>query len=59
MAFSPSESPAVTVREVDLSGVVPAVTSSTGALVGDFNWGPTNQPSLVGNEAELVSTLRS
>ena len=59
MAFSPSESPAVTVREVDLSGVVPAVTSSTGALVGDFNWGPTNQPSLVGNEAELVSTFGS
>ena len=39
MAFSPSESPAVTIREVDLSGIVPAVTSSTGAIVGDFNWG--------------------
>jgi len=59
MAFSPSESPAVTVREVDLSGIVPAVTSSTGAIVGDFNWGPTNQPTLVGTEAELVSRFGS
>ena len=59
MAFSPSESPAVTIREVDLSGIVPAVTSSTGAIVGDFNWGPTNQPILIGNEAELVSNFGS
>ena len=36
MAFS--ESPAITVREVDASGVVPAVSSSTGAFVG--NSGP-------------------
>ena len=59
MAFSPSESPAVTIREVDLSGVVPAVTSSTGAMVGDFNWGPANQPVLIGNESELVSNFGS
>ena len=59
MAFSPSESPAITIREVDLSGIVPAVTSSTGAMVGDFNWGPANQPILVGNESELVSNFGS
>ena len=59
MALLPSESPAVIVREVDLSGIVPAVTSSTGAMVGDFNWGPANQPVLVGNEAELVANFGS
>ena len=59
MAFSPSESPAVTIREVDLSGIVPAVTSSTGAMAGDFNWGPVDQPILVGNEAELVGNFGS
>ena len=59
MAIRPSESPNILVKEFDLSGVVPAVTSSTGALVGDFNWGPVEQPILVGNEAELVSTFGS
>jgi hypothetical protein len=54
MAFIPSESPNIQVREIDLSGVVPAVTTSTGAFVGEFNWGPVKQPVLVGNEAELA-----
>tara|TARA_R110000868_G_scaffold30953_8_gene113935 strand:+ start:29144 stop:30889 length:1746 start_codon:yes stop_codon:yes gene_type:complete len=57
MALRTSESPAVTIREVDLSGIVPAVSSSTGALVGDFNWGPLKQPILVGNEAELIANF--
>lgn len=57
MAILRSESPAVTINEIDLSGVVPAVTSSTGAFVGDFAWGPVNQPVLVGTEAELVETF--
>jgi len=59
MALRTSESPAVTIREVDLSGIVPAVTSSTGAIVGDFNWGPIKQPILVGNETELVERFGS
>lgn len=59
MAFQPSESPAVTVREVDLSGIVPAVTSSTGAIAGDFNWGPAEQATLVGNEGELAARFGS
>ena len=57
MALKFSESPAVTVREIDLTGVVPAVTSTTGAFVGDFNWGPVNTPVLVGTETELASTF--
>jgi phage tail sheath protein FI len=59
MAFLPSESPGITIKEFDLSGVVPAVTTSTGAIVGNFNWGPVEQPVLVGNEAELVSNFGS
>jgi len=57
MALLKSESPNVAIREVDLSGVVPGVTSSTGAYVGDFAWGPVNTPILVGNEAELVNNF--
>ena len=57
MALKLSESPSIVVKEIDLSGVVPAVTSSTGALVGDFNWGPAETPILVGNEAELASNF--
>jgi hypothetical protein len=57
MALIPSESPNINVREFDLSGVVPAVTTSTGAIAGEFAWGPVEQPILVGNEAELVSNF--
>jgi phage tail sheath protein FI len=53
--FTPSESPAIVTREIDLTGVVPNVQSTTGAFVGNFRWGPVEQTTLVGNEAELVS----
>ena len=53
--FTPSESPAIITKEVDLSGVVPNVQSTTGAIVGDFRWGPVNEPCPVANETELVS----
>ena len=54
-----SESPAITVKEIDLTGVVPNVGSTTGAFVGDFNWGPVDVPILVSDEAGLVSTFGS
>jgi hypothetical protein len=54
MTLKFSESPALQIKEIDLTGTVPAVTSTTGALVGDFNWGPVGQRVLVGNEAELA-----
>ena len=50
-----SESPAITVKEIDLTGVVPNVGSTTGAFVGNFNWGPADTPILVSDEAGLVS----
>lgn len=55
--FSPSASPAITVKEVDLTGVVPNVQSSTGAFVGDFRWGPVRQPVLISNETGLADNF--
>jgi len=52
--FAPSESPAVVVREIDLTGGVPNVQSTTGAFVGQFTDGPPMQRVLVANEQELV-----
>ena len=57
MTLKFSESPALQIKEIDLTGTVPAVTSTTGALVGDFNWGPLNTPVLIGNETELASVF--
>jgi hypothetical protein len=55
MAFS--ESPSIVVREIDLSGVVPSVSSSTGAFVGNFEWGPVMVPTKINNEVSLVETF--
>jgi len=52
-----SASPAVTTTEIDLTSVVPSVQSSTGAMVGNFRWGPVDQPILVGNAETLVETF--
>jgi phage tail sheath protein FI len=52
-----SASPAVTTTEIDLTSVVPSVQSSTGAMVGNFRWGPVDQPVLVGNEGVLAETF--
>ena len=41
--FAPSESPAVVVKEIDLTGGVPNVQSTTGAMTGNFRWGPVLQ----------------
>lgn len=59
MALISQASPHVQLKEIDLSGTVPAVTSTTGAFVGDFAWGPANEPVLVGDESELVSKFGS
>ena len=55
--FTPSASPAVTVKEIDLTGVVPNVQTSTGAFVGNFGWGPVGVATLVSDESGLVSTF--
>lgn len=55
--FTPSLSPAISVREIDLTGSVPTISSTTGATVGDFRWGPIDEAILVGNETELVNAF--
>ena len=58
MALStPSESPAVVVKEIDLTGGVPNVQSTTGAMVGNFRWGPVEERKKIANEVELASTF--
>lgn len=60
MAIStPLQSPGIFVREIDLTGVVPNVPTSTGAFVGEFNWGPVEQPVLVSDETGLVEVFGS
>ena len=55
--FTPSASPAVTVKEIDLTGTVPNVQTSTGAIVGNFGWGPVGKATLVSDETGLVSAF--
>lgn len=57
--FAPSASPAVVVKEIDLTGGVPNVQTSTGAYAGKFMWGPVDQRTLIANEEELVETFGS
>jgi hypothetical protein len=47
-------SPGVVVTEKDLTTIVPAVSTTDGALVGMFRWGPLNEIVLVGDENQLV-----
>lgn len=50
-------SPGVETREKDLSQVVTGVSTSYGATVGNFVWGPVNVPTEVSTETELVATF--
>ncbi|PCJ96762.1 MAG: hypothetical protein COA52_00715 [Hyphomicrobiales bacterium] len=52
MSFSVS--PAITVREFDLSGYVSNISITIGALAGVFNWGPVDDRELISSEPELV-----
>ncbi len=53
MAFQVS--PGVNVSEIDLSTVVPAVSTTEGALAGVFKWGPVNERVLIDSEETLVN----
>ena len=55
--FAPSQSPAVIVKEIDLTGGVPNVQTSTGMYVGKFMWGPADKRTLIANEEELTETF--
>lgn len=48
-------SPGVNVSEIDLTTTAPAVSTSDGAMVGQFAWGPANEATNVSSETQLVS----
>jgi hypothetical protein len=48
-------SPGVNVSEVDLTTVVPAVSTTAGAFAGPFQWGPVGQRTLISHETDLVN----
>jgi len=47
-------SPGVNVTEIDLTTVVPAVSTTEGAIAGVFRWGPIDKRILIDSEQELV-----
>ena len=53
MAFQIS--PGLNVSEVDLTTVVPAVSTTAGAFAGPFVWGPVGKRTLVSHETDLVN----
>lgn len=55
MAFQVS--PGVNTSEIDLTTVVPSVSTSSGALAGPFEWGPVESVRQITNENELASTF--
>jgi len=48
-------SPGIEVKEIDLTNVVPAVSTSIGAIAGNFRWGPAFVPTQVSNEKQLAA----
>jgi len=57
MAFQVS--PGVEIKEIDATGVVPAVSSSIGGFAGSFNWGPVSKVVSVSSESELAEKFGS
>ena len=55
MAFRVS--PGVQVNEIDLTNVVPAVSTTTGAFAGSFQWGPVDEVRTVSDSKGLVDTF--
>lgn len=47
-------SPGVNWSEIDLTTIIPAPSMSTGAFVGEFDWGPINEIFTVTSEENLV-----
>jgi len=47
-------SPGVRVREIDLTTIVPQVSTSVGAIAGVFKWGPLGEVLIIENEDQLA-----
>jgi len=50
-------SPGVHVREIDLTNVIPAVSTSIGAIAGPFRKGPVSEVVNISSEEELITTF--
>ena len=50
-------SPGVDVNEIDLTNVIPAVSTSIGGYAGHFRWGPAGELITITSENELQSTF--
>jgi len=50
-------SPGVQVKEIDLTNVIPAVSTSIGGFAGAFNWGPVEEIRTLGSEKELAAVF--
>jgi phage tail sheath protein FI len=48
-------SPGVNVSEVDLTTVIPTVSTTGGAFVGQFQWGPVEERVLIDQEVQLAT----
>ena len=47
-------SPGVNVSEIDLTTVIPAVSTTEAGIAGHFRWGPVNKETLISSEDALV-----
>ena len=50
-------SPGVNVTEVDLTTLIPAVSTTEGAQTGWYRWGPAETAILISSEEELAATF--
>jgi len=50
-------SPGVNVSEIDLTTIVPAVSTTFGGTAGVFQWGPVEERVLISSEDELVNVF--
>ena len=51
-------SPGVSIKEIDLTTIVPAVATTPGGFAGYFHWGPVNEVVTVANERELSNIFQ-
>ena len=51
-------SPGVNVTEIDLTTVIPAVSTTDGAIAGRFNWGPADKRVLINSEDTLAAQFQ-
>ena len=57
--FSNQLSPGVNIQEIDLTAIVPAVSTTNAGFAGDFRWGPASSIVIVTSEKDLVEQFGS